>query len=401
MGIPPVRNGLRIVPFKHEGRDAFLVADPHESLFDHQVLLPPLAFVVSSFLDGEREAADVLREILAQFPDSGVAEADVDRVVRELDEHFLLESPRTDERRGRVEAEFLAAPLRPSRYVPGGADDVRSELDGYYAGEAGAGKPAGPRPAPLAGILAPHIDFRRGGTCYTFAYRELAERSDADVYVVLGVAHASPPNPFVVTAKDYETPLGTAQTDRAVVSFLEKRLGPGIYEHEAVHRSEHSAEFQAVFLKHARPAAPFTVVPILCSAFEAWCGDASPSTSARLEDFLAALRESLAGRRACVVAGVDFAHVGPVFGDEVELDPKTVQWMVEGDARSLQAVGEGNAEGFWNSVMADGNRRHVCGLSATYAALRLLGGSPGKLLKYGFAPDPAGGLVSFASLSFP
>jgi hypothetical protein len=51
-------------------------------------------------------------------------------------------------------------------------------------------------------------------------------------------------------------------------------------------------------------------------------------------------------------------------------------------------------------VMSDGNKRHVCGLSATYSALRLLEGADGKVLKYGFAPDPAGGIVSFASMSF-
>ena len=400
MALPPLRHSLRIQPFQHEGRDAFLVDDPYESLFEHRILLPPLAFVVSSFLDGERDADAVLREILAKFPDSGVGKADVERVVGELDEHLVLESPRAIEVRRRIEESWLSLPVRPSRFVPGGADDVRREIDGYYASEAGAGTPAAPAPAPLRGIVAPHIDFRRGGTCYTFAYREIAERSDADVYVVLGVAHASPPNPFIVTAKGYGTPWGAVEADRDAIAALEKRLGKGIYDHESTHRGEHSAEFQAVFLKHARPSAPFTVVPILCSAFDAWCGEASPSTLSRVEDVLGALEEALRGRRACIVAGVDFAHVGPVFGDAVDLGPETVKGMVEADARSLQAAGEGDAERFWGEVMADGNARHVCGLSATYAALRLLGKGSGKLLKYGFAPDPAGGLVSFASMAF-
>src|SRR6185295_913541 len=181
---------------------------------------------------------------------------------------------------------------------------------------------------------------------------------------------------------------------------LEKRLGKKIYDHEPVHRSEHSAEFQAVFLKHARPQAPFTVLPILCSAFEQWCGAASPSTAPEVEDVLGAIREAAAGRRVCYVAGVDFAHVGPVFGDEVEINQELIQWMMAGDTRGLQTIAEGNAESFWNSVVSDGNKRHVCGLSATYAALRLLGDSEGKVLKYGFAPDPGGGLVSFASVAF-
>jgi len=42
----------------------------------------------------------------------------------------------------------------------------------------------------------------------------------------------------------------------------------------------------------------------------------------------------------------------------------------------------------------------VCGLTATYTALRLLEGAAGSLKRYGFAPDPAGGIVSFASAVF-
>lgn len=400
MPLPPLRSSLRIVPFQHEGKDVFLVADPREELFSHQMILPPFGFVVATFLDGRREGPDVLREILAKFPDSGVRLEDVEAAVRDLDQNLLLESARVRARRREVETAFLAEPLRPSRFVTGTAAATAKELDGYYGGEAGAGRPGEGRAEPLAGILAPHIDFPRGGHCYSFAYKELAERSDAELYVILGVAHLSPPNPFVLTGKDYATPFGPARVDADARALLEKRLGTGIYDNEAVHRSEHSAEFQAVFLKHARPKADFTILPLLCSAFDAWCGEASPSTDARIADVLGALDEVLDGRKACIVAGVDFAHIGRVFGDPFDIEPKVVQAMVEADAKSLQACGEGNAEGFWASVMADGNARHVCGLSATYAALKLLPSCSGKLLKYGFAPDPGGGLVSFAGMSF-
>jgi MEMO1 family protein len=399
MPLPSFRGSLKVVPIKHEGKDVFVVLDHQEQLFEHQVVLPPLAFVVASFLDGRREIADIQAQIKEHLK-ADVASQEIENVVRDLDHHLLLESSRTRDVRSRVADEFAKLPSRPAKFVEGSADEVTGRLDGYFNADAGAGKIGARRDEPLSGILAPHIDFNRGGPCYSFAYRELAERSDADLYVILGVAHLSPPNPFVVTSKDYETPLGTVTTDRDVVAALEKRLGKRIYEHEPVHRSEHSAEFQAVFLKHARPKAPFTVVPILCSAFEQWCGTASPSTASEIEEPIAAIREAVAGRKVCFVAGVDFAHVGPVFGDDVEINQDLIQWMMAGDTRGLQTIAEGNAESFWNSVMSDGNRRHVCGLSATYATLRLLGGDGGKVHKYGFAPDPAGGLVSFASMSF-
>lgn len=400
MPIPPVRPSLRIVPFKHDGKDVFLVDDHQEGLFEHQIVLPPLGFVVASLLDGEREADDVHRALLEKFPGSGVELEHVTAAIADLDQHLLLETERAHGKRREIEEAFLARPLRPSRFVQGGAEEVGKEIEGYYASDAGAGKPGGRREEKLSGILAPHIDFRRGGHCYTFPYKELAERGDAEVYLILGVAHLSPPNPFVFTSKDYETPFGSLKTDVELLAGLEKRLGDGIFENEATHRSEHSAEFQAVFLKHARPTASVTALPVLCSSFEPWCGEKSPRTVGRIADVLGALAEVLKGRKVCVVAGVDFAHVGPVFGDQVEVDQKLVRWMVDGDSKSLKAAGAVDPEGFWGSVMEDGNARHVCGLSATYAALSLLEGTSGKLLKYGFAPDPAGGLVSFAGMSF-
>ena len=399
MPLPPFRGSLKVVPFKHEGKDVFVVLDHQEQLFEHQIVLPPMAFVVASFLDGRRETADVQAQILEHLKVE-VKTEEIETVVRDLEHHLLLESSRTRERRQQMADEFAKLPTRPSKFVDGDAAEVTKQLEGYFSSDAGAGKIGERRDEPLAGILAPHIDFNRGGPCYTFAYRELAERSDADLYVILGVAHLSPPNPFVVTSKDYETPWGAVPTDQDVVAALEKRLGKRIFDHESVHRSEHSAEFQAVFLKHARPQAKFSVVPILCSAFEQWSGATSPSTAPEVEDVIAAIGESVAGRRVCYVAGVDFAHVGPVFGDEVEINQELIQWMMAGDTRGLQTIAEGNAEAFWNSVVSDGNRRHVCGLSATYAALRLLGDVEGHIHKYGFAPDPAGGIVSFASMSF-
>src|SRR5579859_1118895 len=329
---PAFRGTLKVVPFKHEGKDVFIVVDHQEQLFEHQVVLPPLAFVVGSLLDGRRGTPDIQAEIKTQLKvDVGAQE--IESVVKDLDQYLLLESPRVQEKRRAVADEFAALPARPAQFVDGEAAEVRKQLEGYYAAEAGAGAIAERRDEELSGILAPHIDFNRGGTCYTFAYKELAERSDADLYVILGVAHLSPPNPFVMTGKNYETPLGAVTTDREALATIEKRLGKRIYDHETVHRSEHSVEFQTVFLRHARPKAAFTVLPILCSAFEQWCGQASPSTAAEVEDALGAIREATAGRRVCVVAGVDFAHVGPVFGDDVEIDQKLIEWMMAGDTR--------------------------------------------------------------------
>jgi MEMO1 family protein len=396
---PRFRDTFKIFTAQKDGQEVFVVVDEREHFLPGTVVLPPFYFVVASLLDGRRDSVAIQAEIREQLK-AEVGVEEIDRVVKDMEENLLLESPRVLELRKAQLADYLAAPTRPLQFVPASGAEMNTLLAGYYDADGGAGKIGPRRNEPLSGILAPHIDFTRGGACYSHAYKEVAERSDADLYVLLGVPHLSPPNPFVFTSKDYGTPWGPVQTDREALAAVEKKLGKRIYDHEITHLKEHSLEFQAVWLKHTLQDRPFTVLPVLCSAFEQWCDDASPSTAPDIEAGLAAIREATAGRKVCIIGGVDFAHVGPSFGDQVEVDQKLITWMQAGDARSLDAIVEGSAEGFWNSVTSDGNRRHVCGLSATYAALRLLDGAAGTKHRYDHAPDPAGGIVSFASVSF-
>jgi AmmeMemoRadiSam system protein B len=230
----------------------------------------------------------------------------------------------------------------------------------------------------------------------------LAERSKAETFLILGVAHAAPPVPFILGEKDYDTPLGKVPVDRDVVSALKKRVPDWGADHEGLHRTEHSIEFQAVFLKYCLGGRPFRIVPILCSAFEPLCDSKSPQRVPSIEDRVGALCEAFerGGEQVAVVSGADLAHVGPRFGDREPVSKELVRWMEDEDLKSLTHAEKGRAEDFYQSVVADGNRRKVCGLSSIYSALRLLNQS-GSVLRYGFAPDPAGGIVSFASMVYP
>jgi hypothetical protein len=393
--IPPPRFlEHKIVLYKDQPHG--VLRDP-EGLFEKEAILPPLPLVVLALLDGRRTLADVQQELKKHTGGVEVPLEILQQVIAELEKHFILESPRAQERRRQVVEGFRASTVRPAKFVEGGEREVAERLAQMFTAEGGAGAPDGARQdGALQGVIAPHIDFPRGGTCYTHAYRQVAESTGADIYVILGVAHHSAETPFVLTQKAYATAFGNAEADAPFTEALLKRAGKRCLEHEIAHLTEHSAEFQAVWLKYARrEKGPFTVVPILCSFFD-------DPRAGEPHDFMEALAETIrgCGRSVCIVAGVDFAHVGPTFGDKVELDDALVKWMCEEDGKSLTAVVAGDADRFWGSVMADGNKRHVCGLTATYAALRLLGGRCGQLLKYGYAPDPSGGFVSFASAVF-
>src|SRR6185503_738797 len=118
MPLPPFRGSLKVVPYQHEGKDVFIVLDHQEQLFEHQVVLPPLAFVVATMLDGRRESADVQKEIKEQMK-IDVTTDEIDSVVRDLEHHLLLESGRTRERRQQMSDEFTKLPARPAKFVEG------------------------------------------------------------------------------------------------------------------------------------------------------------------------------------------------------------------------------------------------------------------------------------------
>ncbi|UPT74635.1 MAG: AmmeMemoRadiSam system protein B [Elusimicrobiota bacterium] len=196
------------------------------------------------------------------------------------------------------------------------------------------------------------------------------------------------------------------EVDDALYSRLSEAVWYEPRADEWVHKNEHSLEFQAVWLKYLwRERAP-KWVPILVSSFERFSPDEAPSKVATIEkaikDFGAILAaEKAAGRSVTILCGIDLAHVGPRFGDDLEITPELEKKIETEDRKSLVDALALDADGFYRSVVADGHWRKVCGLSALYTGIRLmkaLGATePGRLLTYGQAPDPAGGLVSFAS----
>ncbi len=128
-------------------------------------------------------------------------------------------------------------------------------------------------------IVAPHIDFHRGGPAYAWAYKPLAESAGADLYILLGTSHCGGRSPYILTPKDFETPLGLVETDREFVQKLQASCAEDCFADEYFHRGEHSLEFQVVLLKYiahkraeltGRPEKPFKIVPILVSSFHSW-----------------------------------------------------------------------------------------------------------------------------------
>jgi MEMO1 family protein len=404
----PQLRQVEAFPARVEDREVICLRDP--SGVTESVLTVPrgLAPILALF-DGSRSLVDIQAEIMRQCGEL-VLRSQLESIVDILDQHLFLEGPRVDAERARQRTAFVGAPTRPAflagRSYNAEPGALTATLARHFEPPDGPGPIGPPRGDLMRGLVAPHIDFNRGGPAYALAYRALAEAQDADCVIVVGTAHAGlDGHAFAATAKAFETPFGPLEVDREVLDAVVRRAPTDLFAAELAHRNEHSIEFQAVWLQYIRHHAgggERRIVPLLASfAQECLVRRESPAHKREIEGMLGAVRDAMAAvpRRYCLVAAADLAHVGPRFGDEWRVGWAELARIQAEDCALLAPVVQADAEGFFMEAMRQQDRNRICGLSPIYALLRLLPGGPGRLLHYGQWPDPEG-TVTFASVSF-
>jgi MEMO1 family protein len=411
-GGPPMSEWPRLraveaFPVERDGEQVIALRDP--AAYTASVLLLPMPVVeIVALCDGAHSIPDIQAEIMRRHGEL-IERDQIEKLVATLDDHGFIDSAGFAVRRAERDHAFLAAATRSAAHAgsayAGEPDELRAAMDAFFAPPDGPGRPRGSRrhAAPVRGLIAPHIDFHRGGPAYAWAYHDLAEASDGDVFVIFGTCHGGMGDPFALTRKDYETPLGAVPVDRALVDAIAARAGQDCFASELAHRAEHSIEFQAVFLRYLYGGRRDTaIVPVLASfAHEAMLGGRGPEDDPRVPRFLDAVVEALAasGRRAVIVAGADLAHVGPRFGDSEPVSPAQLARVEREDRAMLACVAAGDARAFFDAVAGDHDRRRICGFSPIYALLRTVDAARGDVRRYGQWPDPQA-VVTYASVTF-
>ncbi len=406
---------IEAFPVEHAGKTLIYLKDPLNLAAPLGV--SPAGYFILAHLDGHHAMIDIQEAYSKQFGDLLMSD-ELNGFVAMLDRNYYLASERFFTYQKSVVDEFRRLPTRAPAHMGGMYKEdpleLKAQLDGYFVTPNGPGLPTREsRGLTPKAIVAPHIDFHRGGPAYAWAYRPLVESEGADLYILLGTSHCGGETPFVLTPKDFATPLGMVETDKEFVSRLQEKCAEDLFADEYLHRGEHSLEFQILFLKYAaqrraeltgQPEKPFKIVPILVTSFHSMLINRTPPEEASsVGTFLRALRELAENesRRVCFVAGVDLAHVGRQFGDRDPITDDFLKWVEAEDQRLVERLAGRDAAGFFNEIAKDQDRRRICGFSPLYSLIHLLNGSQGNHLHYGQAFTPeTGSAVTFTSMIF-
>ncbi|HUA83139.1 MAG TPA: AmmeMemoRadiSam system protein B [Bryobacteraceae bacterium] len=400
--LPRLRGNLDFFPSPIEEKPGLMIRDPfHYS--DAVLIIPPALVACLEFFDGERGELD-LREFLVRL----TGDLEIGELQRHLTDTLssagFLEDENFAARKEHAHRSFAEAAVREPVHAgsgyPNEPEALRETIRGYLNGalpENGAGE------GRVIAIAAPHVSPFGGVEAYRAAYSALAPEDRERTFVILGTSHYGAPDRLGLTRKPFRTPFGETQTDGAMVEELAKQLGGGALMEDYCHAVEHSIEFQVVFLQHLFGPS-IRVVPLLCGPFLSVYRGGFPEDSAPVGRIFGALGELAArdGDRLLWVLGVDMAHMGRRYGDDLQARAgmDEMDRVEQRDRDRIAQISAGDARGFWERVRENQDDLKWCGSAPIYTFLKALPHARGTLRRYQQWNIDEHSVVSFAGMSF-
>jgi AmmeMemoRadiSam system protein B len=369
---PKLRSPLDIRWQKIENELALVLQCPSGVTEEPLFLVPAVAPILQLF-EGNLSS----EEILNHFAKDGLTREVLNGLIKLLDDKLFLANARFFAAEQGVRDAFHSSTVRPATRAgfvyPAEPKELRKMVEGYLAVPSADSKPD---TRELLCLMAPHIDYRRGGRCYGATYPRVAH-VQADLFILMGTAHKYSRHIFHLCAKDFGSPLGAFPCDTQFVTRLSHRYGiKRSFADEYLHKNEHSLELQLPFLGVQKPGA--TIAPILVGSFHHMVAAGKlPHEYEEYDSFVSSLIEAIRlaqqeGKRVCFIAGVDMAHIGRQFGDEGALSEAGMQLIAQRDQQYLAAITKQNKEALFGHVCEDGDARRICGFPTMYTIMDVL-----------------------------
>jgi len=346
-------------------------------------------------LQGEEE----LGELFSRIGAPAEAQPQLVELVKKLDELGFLWGP-TSEALERAKLDAIRA--KGAFFLPDEArrPEVAAEL-GKFMSQALAAAEDPEFGTPVVGIVAPHLDYARGGSNYAAAYKclETGARERPDRVVVLGTNHFGLGDGVVMTEFGFETPLGTLRPDAAVLERLRDAFGDKLFKDQVDFAGEHSVNLHLPWIQHLWGDVP-VVAALVPDPTVAMIEDDGARVSAK--EFAGGLKTVLAqaGGRTVVVASADLSHVGPQFGDRSPLDAARRREVEEADREALREFIDG-PDRMLAHFQRNGNAARWCSIGNMFVAATAVPHASREMVAYAQSAEPNGGaMVTSAALAF-
>jgi len=380
--------------------DQILIHDPHR--VGSPIRVTALGLEIIKHFSGEFTFGQIQESIKGITGGLALELEHLARLTATLEQSLLLDTPAFRER--------IGGPIRQPSCVGSYDPDpkkLRAQLCKLFTAPGGPGEPRGDESrgsSELRAVLVPHMDYGRGNITYGWGFKELAEKTDATVFVIVATSHYSH-HRFTLTRQHFATPLGVAPTDQAYVDRIAAVYGEGLFDDELAHVPEHSIELEVVLLQYLlEKRRSFKIVPLLTGSLGDCVRDGrDPSRKRDVARMVKALREAEASctEKVCYIISGDLAHIGPKFGDEEAAAGPWLDASRRSDEAILARLNEPDPAAYFETIAGEADARRICGLPPTWLTLEAIRPKRGRVLHYQQFVHPQGHeSVSFAAAAF-
>jgi len=290
----------------------------------------------------------------------------------------------------------MRQPIVSGQFYESDFNALDKQIRACFKGKMGPGEmPSEPEKSmsKVKGAIIPHAGYAYSGQCAAWVYKEIAESSKPDLFVVIGPNHSGKGANVAVSFEDWKTPLGVVQNHKR---FARKLVDKLIMHDESAFGDEHSVEVQLPFLQFVS-AKKFSLqfVPMLVR-------DISFDECQKIADSIERVADDL-GLKIAVIASSDFTHYGSAYG-YLPFIENLKENMYGHDASAIQHIQKMDSKAFYNHVKEHGMT--ICGYQAATIAMevsKLIFSTKAKLLTYYTSGDITGSYksaVGYAGIVF-
>ncbi len=387
-----------------EYQDSICISDPFKYT-NAIITVPRIAFYILSLFDGNNSIDNIKRKFEEQF-ETKLPDDQLNDMIKVLDENYFLDNNNFFEFKRSLEENFsnktVIEMTHSKAAYPSEKDELENMMKNFFDNAKEIDKTQNP-----SAIIVPHIDIRIAGTCYAAGYKSIHNIQDYDLIGILGTNHMISKNMFSTTDKDFETPFGTLKTDSEFVDRIIERLDYNPKDDELAFRTEHSVEFQTIFLKYLEKlcnSVDLKILPVLVGSFyEILLNNIKPENVNQFTSFVDTIKDVIAetGKKVLWISSVDFSHVGKKFGDQEDFNDDFIDSVKVEDKVMIEHLKKVDKKAFFDMIKSENDKRKVCGFPSIYTLLSLIDSKEGVLIDYeGNVEDMTQSMVTYASMSF-
>ncbi|MEA3430679.1 MAG: AmmeMemoRadiSam system protein B [Nanoarchaeota archaeon] len=283
-------------------------------------------------------------------------------------------------------------PIVSGTFYPSNFGELDKLIKESFEGKLGPGSsPSNKKNKNIKGVIVPHAGYQFSGQCAAWAFKEIAESTFPQTYIIIGNNH-SEINEDSVSTEDWQTPLGIIKNDIIISKALIDN--ENLYENNEAHYKEHSIEVQLPFLQISNKANlnELKIVPIMIAT----------SNYKKIADRIhKVIKET--GKKVCIICSSDFTHHGPNYS-YIPFKENIKENLYKQDQVAINFIQKLDNERFLNYVKE--KNATICGshnIAVMIELCKKLGSKKARLLRYYTSGDILNdytNAVGYASIIF-